>query len=205
MIVDLATADGDDPAFTQIVSALAATLALETDARELRLVRVARWFDHRWLDFSGKGRVPFDHPLSPDHPGVTLDEFRQDHTTYPPFTPGRVLGERRYVRAAPDVGIIAQAAPRLHPRRRGHSARNLHRRVTDVTPGAVCLWFSSDSARLRRAALMAYLAHGSLVDTWYASFLARNESWQLGRVRGTSPAALSRLLAPTRAALGPPA
>ena len=92
MIIDLAPTAGDDPAFTQIVSTLAAALVRDVRPRELRTIRIAGWFDHRWLDFSGKGCVYFDADYPSSHPCVALDEFRQDRTTFPPFTPRRVLG-----------------------------------------------------------------------------------------------------------------
>lgn len=194
MIIDLTPTAGDDPAFLQIVNTLSAALVRDTRPRELRTIRIAGWFDHRWLDFSGKGRVHFDAGYPPSHPCVSLDEFRQDQTTFPPFTPRRVLEERRYVRADPDVGTQVPATPPVHPRRRRHSARNLHRRVATAIPDGTCVWFSSDSASMRRAGVMVYAAHGDLVDTWYASFLGDRGDWRIGRVQGTSPVAVSAML-----------
>jgi len=45
MIIDLAPAAGDDPAFTQIVSTIAAALVRDTRPRELRTIRIAGWFE----------------------------------------------------------------------------------------------------------------------------------------------------------------
>lgn len=206
MIIDLAPAAGDDLAFLPIVTTLAAALAHDTRPRELRLIRIAGWFDHRWLDFSGIGIVAVDTNFPASHPGVALDAHRQDHTTFPPFAPGRVLDERRYLRADPDVGTQVAPEPRVHPRRRARSAANLQRLMTAALPDSVCLWFSSDSASTRRAAVMAYLAHGDLVDAWYASFLGDRPTWRLGRTRGTSRAAVEAMLRPqpTPAAATPP-
>ncbi|MBL8621210.1 MAG: hypothetical protein JNK64_07905 [Myxococcales bacterium] len=201
MIIDLGAVSGDDPDFIQIVTAL----ARDTRPRELRLIRIAGWFDHRWLDFSGIGLVAFDTTFPAGHPGVALDEVRQDHTTFPPFAPGRVLDERRYLRTDPDVGTVVAPEPPVHPRRRARSAANLQRRMIATLPDSVCLWFSSDSATTRRAAVMAYLAHGDLVDAWYASFFGDRPAWRLGRTRGTSPAAVEAMLRvpPTPAATPP--
>jgi len=194
MIIDLAPAAGDDPAFTQIVSTIAAALVRDTRPRELRTIRIAGWFDHRWLDFSGKGRVYFDAGFPSSHPCVSLDAFRQDRTTFPPFTPRRVLEERRYLRTDPDVGTQVTATPPVHPRRLRPSSRNLHRRVATAIPDGAFVWFSSDSAPLRRAAVMVYVAHGDLVDTWYASFLGDRGDWRIGRVHGSSPVAVAAML-----------
>ena len=60
MIIDLAPEPGDDPTFLLAVSAIAAAMARDERPTELRLIRIARWFDHKWLGYSGKGRVYFE-------------------------------------------------------------------------------------------------------------------------------------------------
>ena len=50
----------DDPGFLNCVDRLLAALIERHSPEELYLVRIANWFDHKWLRFSGIGRVRFD-------------------------------------------------------------------------------------------------------------------------------------------------
>lgn len=78
----------DDPVFL----ATAEHLIDSVDGRlgVLVVVRVRGWFDQKWLRFSGRGRVPFEH-FQLSHPGVALEPFWQDQLTFPPFTPARIV------------------------------------------------------------------------------------------------------------------
>src|SRR5215217_6957356 len=117
----------DDPLFLNKVDALVTALIRRCVPDELYLIRVDDWFDHKWLGYSGRGRVRFDvAPLE-----VALDELSQDRLTFPPFTPKRIVTEHYFVRTTKGH-FQEQASPqRVHRWRLEHSARNLHRRVED--------------------------------------------------------------------------
>jgi hypothetical protein len=184
VIIDLPLETSDDPTFLLAVSAITAAVIHDEGSAEVRVIRIANWFDHKWLDFSGKGRVPFDSPF-PSHPGVALDAMSQTHTTFPPFTPSRVLDQRRYRRVAPDGGVRDDDARPVHPPAKARSARNLNRRVAAEIPDGAFVWFSSNSAANQRGSVMTYVSHGDHVTRWYASFLGRR-GWRVGRVKGIS-------------------
>ncbi len=76
--------EGDDPQFIKLVNQVLLRLLQQHAPAEAFVIRINKWFDHKWLDFSGIGRVKFDGGLMIE---VALDEFRQDQTTFPPFTP----------------------------------------------------------------------------------------------------------------------
>src|SRR6186713_3059208 len=128
---ELDVQDRDDRRFLGIVKRLLDQVPDEI--RDLWIVRVDNWFDHKWLRFSGKGRVPFDDPR-PSHPGVALDEFSQDKLTFPPFSPRRIVRQDLWT-----FGPSERSGALVHPRVRQHSAANLHRRVADFSDSMVAI------------------------------------------------------------------
>jgi len=149
------------------------------DVRDLWVIRVDNWFDHKWLRFSGKGRVPFDHP-HPSNPGVALDEFSQDKLTFPPFSPRRILTQ--------EIWTFAESQGRkrrlVHPRVLQHSAANLHRRVSDFSDSMVAIWFSARTEENRQGCVMQYTSRNGRLDAWYMSLCLDTSSWRLIRTKG---------------------
>src|SRR5258708_6745926 len=91
----------------------------------LVIVRVRNWFDHKWLRFSGIGRVKFED-VKLSAPGAALEPLSQDKLTFPPFTPRRIVSETHFTRDE-----AGESTGRIHPRRLQHSSGNLQRRVAD--------------------------------------------------------------------------
>ena len=94
MSITISPGPTDDPAFVSMMERTIARLDQDNDLAEVFIiVEIKNWFDHKWLKFSGIGRVPF-HSSRDAHPQVALGEFFQDKITFPPFTPNRVLREQ---------------------------------------------------------------------------------------------------------------
>jgi hypothetical protein len=182
----------DDPAFLNCVDRVIAALIKRHAPEELYLVRIANWFDYKWLRFSGIGRVPFNG-LSIH---TALDEFKQEQLTFPPFTPNRVVTQHYFGRGRGGQFYEQPPIRLVHRTTRGHSARNLHRRVADFSRSAVFVWFSSNSAANRQGSVMAYSAVEANVTAWYAAFLL-DRTWRLGRVKGISIAQAEAYLTAT--------
>jgi hypothetical protein len=169
----------DDPAFLNCVDRIIAALIDRHAPEELYLVRIANWFDHKWLRFSGIGRVARNG--SSIH--TVLDEFSQEQLTFPPFTPNRVVTQH-YFNRDPKGRFFEQPPVRLvHRATRGHSSSNLHCRVADFSQSAVFVWFSSNSAANRQGSVMVYTTYFGNANAWYAAFRFER-TWRLGRVKG---------------------
>lgn len=175
-MIELYPQDGDDRRFLGIVGR--SVDAICEDVRDLWIVRVDNWFDHKWLRFSGKGRVPFDGASS-SHPGVALDEFFQDQLTFPPFSPRRILQQNCWTSAEPSASTSL-----IHRRVLQHSATNLHRRVSDFSDSMVAIWFSSRTEDNRQGSVMQYTSQNGTLDAWYVSFRLQHSSWQVLRTKG---------------------
>ena len=183
----------DDPGFISGINSLLTRGARKANPKELFAIRVDNWFDHKWLRFSGQGRVkdPWWEGLSLDKT-TALDEFSQEHLTFPPFSPSRILAEHHWAseRAASDH---QHAARRIHADHRQHSAKNLQRRVSQFSRSALFAWFSSKSQPNSQASLMVYSTRGEATLAWYASF-RRTDSWRLTKVKGIDQSRVESLL-----------
>ncbi|HEY1818003.1 MAG TPA: hypothetical protein VGG74_36925 [Kofleriaceae bacterium] len=188
------TAD-DAEGFVEAVDRVLAGVCFRFQPELACVIRIRRWFDHRWLRFSGNGRVrfPFFSGLR-GSPDVSLDPFRQDRLTFPPFTPNRVASEIHWGRWLDGNYALVPRHVRVHRPWREHSAHNLHRRVADFTSSGLFVWFSSTSAADCRASLLVYIVSDGVTIPWFASLLERDGAWQVGEIDGLGRLELQELL-----------
>ena len=188
-----ARADGDASDFVDAVDRVIAGLVFRYRPQLACCVRIRKWFDHKWLEFSGKGRVFFDSPF-PSHPGVALDEFHQEQLTFPPFAPNRVAAEQHWERQ--DNGNYARVKRSflIHRPGRQHSSSNLQRRIADLTDSALFVWFSSTSAQDARASMLVYVVNDGATIPWFASMTCESSTWSLAEVKGLGREEVRELL-----------
>ena len=190
MAITVTAGATDDPVFIEIIERTIVRLARDNDPDEVFVIQIKNWFDHKWLKFSGIGRVPFDRP--DDKPQVALAAIFRNKLTFPPFTPNRVLQQQGWV--------YDSSKPRLPVHRklwREHSSWNLQRRVTQFANSALFVWFSSGTKSNDRGSLMVYEVKGQEVAAWYASF-RKTDTWKLDRTKGVSKDSVESLTQTTR-------
>lgn len=173
----IALTDEDDPRFVALANRLLDAAITGSRPTEVYLIRIDRWFDAKWLNFSGKVLGA----LGVSHKPITI----------PPFHPNRVLSETHFS-TTPDSDAFAPtpAAP-LHIAQT--SAQNLTRFISRVSPSAVFFWCSSSTLSLDRGSIMLYRTEQDEVFSWYASFHKTSE-WKLDRHCGISPGEVQHLL-----------
>ena len=173
----IALTDEDDPRFVTLANRLLdATITVSRPA-EVYLIRIDRWFDAKWRNFSGKVLGAL---------GVWSRAI-----TIPPFHPNRVLGETHFSAAPYSDGFAPTPAAPLHIAQA--STQNLTRFISRVSPSAVFFWYSSSTLSLDRGSFMLYRTDQDDVFSWYASF-HRTSEWRLDRHRGISPDEVQHLL-----------
>lgn len=124
--------------------------------REVFLVHVDNWFDHKWLgwrSWSNKGGEKLRVPL---------------------FTPNRVCSEKHFVWDVENSAwIFHELSKPLHIRQPGrpHLAQPLDR----FSKSAVFIWYSGSTTTNKVGSLMVYLS-GADGYSWYASF-KKDEHW----------------------------
>jgi hypothetical protein len=181
MIVNITPIEGDDKVFITCLNSMIAQLSADGNPREVYVSRVNKWFEHKWLRFSGIGRVRFDS-YNPEK-DTALNEFWQSHLTFPPFSPRQVSAPIAW-----RLGLAGRyeqvSKPRLFakPDRR-HSADNLHHRVRSFAESALFVWFSSYSELNGMASLMAYSVKDDNEGAWYASF-RKEPAWHVAATKG---------------------
>jgi len=198
MFPDLRLEEADDPAFLQLLSRLIRGVLAENKPQEVYIVTIDNWFDHKWLKFSGIGVVPFEFPAFMNRDDGALDEFRQPQVTIPPFSPGRVVAQRYFHRGRDGFYTEAEPPTLLQKISRQRSAKNLHRRIHNVSDSAVFVWYSSNTLVNERASVMVYSVKNQHVETWFAAF-RKDADWKLHLTHGVDRDHMEQLTSPSDA------
>ena len=180
MVVDIPVANDDDRVFMANLNGLVARLAAEDEPEVVYAIRVNKWFDHKWLRFSGKGRVAFDYGYGDRD--TALDSKWQENLTFPPFNPKQVTDQVSWSHSAEGYRKTEVENP-LHKPERRHSASNLQNRVSRFTKSGLFVWFSGSTKSNERASVMVYRISDSTETAWYAS-LGGEHGWKVDRVKG---------------------
>jgi hypothetical protein len=161
-MIELVPLENDDAEFLRLTQRIVDGAVAELHVRDVFLVHVDTWFDHKWLGWwSWKG-----------------DELR-----VPPFTPSRVQSEKRLI-WNPDLSAwtVAVLDKPLHIRQPGRAllGRSLDRFAKD----AAFIWYSGATATNTLGCLMCYRS-GPERYSWYAS-MAKRDHWAIAEARRIS-------------------
>jgi len=169
-MVKLTPTEQDDPEFVTLVSRILNGAIGCYKPRELYVIRIDTWFDHKWNEYSGRRGYCCN---------VWLDPL-----TPPPFSPNRVKSQLTFeLSDAEHFEFDRTKAPALHIYQGGPD--NSHRRLKAITPSGLYLWYSGNTGKVDRASLMVYSIQGDDNLGWYASFLKRGD-WKIGLTKGIS-------------------
>jgi len=153
-MIELVPAEHDDVAFLSLAQRIMNGAIAALQMREVFLVQVDNWFDHKWLGWwSRKGEEELRVPL---------------------FTPNRVRSEKHFVWDVEKSAWTSIGLPiPLHIRQPGRPwlARPLDR----YSKCAAFIWYSGSTAMNKVGSLMLYLS-GAEGYAWYASF-KKDEHW----------------------------
>jgi hypothetical protein len=166
--------------FLTALNGMLANLVNAHQPNEVHFFRIDRWFDHKWLGYSGKARVAFDGQPWVD---TALDPVRREKLTFPPFNPKRVLEQISFQRIENAYRLNGNART-MHGRLRSHSAKNLQNRIAEFTQSGLFVWYSSDTGLIDHASVMSYAVEGDAVQSWFASFRKKEGFWRVHRVKG---------------------
>lgn len=167
--------EGDAVEFIHQINSILEALVDDQDIAEVVFVKIKNWFDHKWLNYSGKSLIHFPmlHLLDSGREEA-LESVRMNEITIPPFNPNRVISSK-FIRVR-DTGNKRIETKVNGYRRSTETARNL---VKDYTQDGLLLWYSSNTIVNQKGSLMVYISKNGRVGTWYASFE------NLGRWRAT--------------------
>lgn len=171
--------EGDAVDFIHFVNAVMESMYFENQVDDVVFVKVKNWFDHKWLNYSGKSIRPKQYVGGLDTGREeTLDNAWLEETTIPPFNPKRVIYSK-FFRSARSRNEKVTRAIHVHQR----STENRRRFVQDYTENGLIVWFSSDTITNQRGSLMVYLSKNGTVTGWYAGFV-NSGGWDVSKVKG---------------------
>jgi len=182
----------DDNDFVELLNSLLFGLLKKNSPKQLWIIQIDNWFDHKWLGFSGNGSVLSPFPKSLLRLESVKKAFYKDKLTFPPFNPNRVLGQWSYMRRD-EVYVEAPLSNLPNKTERQWSERNLNRRVEGFAQSACFLWYSANTLKNGRGSVMVYTVNGSSIQNWFASF-SRATRWNLDSVKGVNRADVEELM-----------
>ncbi|MBN2613206.1 MAG: hypothetical protein JXB00_16755 [Bacteroidales bacterium] len=168
--------DNDSSDFIGLVGTIINSLIQIHDIELVNVVKIDNWFDHKWLNYSGKGIIHFEETLHPDK--VALTNFWKDKITVPPFHPNRVKSDRLY--RTKDT-LDKQIEKPIHTIK--GSSDNLNNRIEGKIENGLFVWFSANSENNQKGSLMIYKVDKADVESWYAS-IENNDGWTITKTKG---------------------
>ena len=184
--VKLKIEKGDSPEFIELVSIIINRLSDKLEIDEISIVKIKNWFDHKWLNYSGKGLIHFEKTLNPDR--VALANFWKDKITVPPFNPNRVLTEQIFIRHKTGNKNFENI---LHLDQR--STENQNNRIASKSDNGLFIWFSSNTIANQQGGLMVYEVIEQNVNSWYAS-LENKSGWTITKSKGINLNELKKII-----------
>ncbi len=161
----LESTQSDDPSFVQLIAKILDSVVSQYSPEILTVIQIDNWFDHKWLNFSGKVLGAL---------GVWKSEL-----TLPPFHPNRVISQA--TSRLTDGQYQQFEAPPLHVLQQ--SDENLNRKVRCQTKSGVFAWWSGNTLANGRGSLMVYAEIEDQPSTWFLGF-QRNGKWKISKKNG---------------------
>ncbi len=181
MIANLDFKEGDNKKYLTALSSLIAVIVKEKTPKDLYVTRINKWFDHKWLKYSGKGRVKFDGSPFID---TALDPMWKEKLTFPPFNPKQIGDQFHWGRTKDGTYAGSEKGPRwVYKRQLRQSAVNLQNRVADFTDSGLFVWFTSNTEVNMHGSVMVYLVENEKATAWYASF-KKDTDWTVDKTKG---------------------
>lgn len=165
----------DDSEYLRLVNNVVRKLRRQLKVDEVFVIKIKNWFDHKWLNFSGKLAIPFDtSPYSELH--SALKDHWADKKTFPPFSPNRMIVATRWSKLDHDKSTLNQIH-KWQP-----TSQNLYRRIQQYTNDALFVWYTSNTKINKQGAIMAYSIKEETVTSWYASFVYEKQ-WKVKKTK----------------------
>ena len=169
----------DAEEFKSIVETIIHHLIQTFNPTEVSVIRIRNWFDHIWLNYSGKQILKYDTKSNPGIPFV-LEPYWNTEITIPPFHPNRVLSETKFRKK--EINNTSFLEPFHTVQSTIENKKNLIARRTN---NGLCVWISSNSEVNRQGSLMVYQIKNSEVQSWYIS-IEEKDVWKIVKTKDIS-------------------
>ena len=167
----------DAEGFKEIIETIISNLIKIFNPDEISVVRIKNWFDHKWLNYSGKQILKYNTKTHPSIPYV-LEPYWNKEITIPPFNPNRVLSESRHRKKGIENSGFEETLHNFL-----WSTENRNNLISRRTNNGLCIWISSNTELNRQGSLMVYQIKGSEIQSWYASIEEKGD-WKVTKTKG---------------------
>ena len=116
--------NGDALEFIDIVNTLMKNFVFQHSIKEIVFVKIKNWFDHKWLNYSGKTVVDYDFGGLKGFTDASLNSVWRDKISIPPFNPNRVIYSKFIIQVNTGNKKIKKAIQRYRS-----SNANIHNRI----------------------------------------------------------------------------
>ena len=176
----------DSLEFITIIESIISNLIVQFNVDDICIIKVKNWFDHKWLNYSGKSIIHFEETTHPDKVAITNNWKKR--ITIPPFNPNRILYEKLIQRKDHSNPRFEKL---IHNRQR--STDNSDNYVYLKSDNGLLVWYSSNSKVNNQGSLMVYRVDNDSVDTWYASYENKGE-WIIRDTKSINQNSLKKLM-----------
>ncbi|HEV3262569.1 MAG TPA: hypothetical protein VG013_37300 [Gemmataceae bacterium] len=157
-MIELVPAETDDAAFLSLAQRIVNGAIAELKMREVYIVHVDNWFDHKWLGWWSSWK-----------------HKELKHLYVPPFNPNRVRSQNRFIwELNSSQWTHAESGKPLHLRQPGRCLSRAQPLDRFSKPAAF-IWYSGNTVTNGAGSVMLYLS-GAEAYAWYASF-RKGERW----------------------------
>jgi len=159
-MIELVPIESDDPSFVSVAQRILNGALAALQIREVYVVHVDNWFDHKWLGWWSRWKLK------------ELKDLR-----VPPFNPNRVRSQIHFIFDANSSRWVPTGEGRpLHVRQPGRPASRA-RPLDEFSKAGAFVWYSGNTSSNGAGSVMFYLS-GAEGYAWYASF-TRAERWRV--------------------------
>lgn len=170
--------NGDALEFIDIVNTLMKNFVFQHSIKEIVFVKIKNWFDHKWLNYSGKTVVDYDFGGLKGFTDAALNSVWRDKISIPPFNPNRVIYSKFIIQVNTGNKKIKKAIHRYRS-----SNANIHNRIEEYTSDGLVVWFSSNTETNGSGSIMMYRVQDDQVHTWYAT-VENKDGWKITKAKG---------------------
>lgn len=172
--------EGDAVEFIHQVGDLLVSLVDKHDVGDVVFIKIKNWFDHKWLNYSGKKIVHFETTLPDWGREEALEIIRPKKVALPPFHPNRVLSSKFLRRRNTGSQKIGSAIHRYQ-----RSTEVSKALVSEYTGDGLILWYSSNTLSNQKGSVMVYISKDEEVVGWYAQF-ENIGGWRITKSKGVN-------------------
>lgn len=163
--------------FIELINQILGRLIYQHSIKEVVFTKIRNWFDHKWLNYSGKTVVPFESG-GLAFATESLESVWREKISIPPFNPNRVIYSKFFKKQHTDNLKITKS---IHTFR--NSNDNIHNRISNYTSNGIVVWFSSHTKKNQIGSLMVYRVENEDVTTFYAT-LENLDGWKITKTKG---------------------